>query len=297
MKWPNFVGTLKNCDPVAANLLRARFEIGSGLADGYEPLTAGDEAVALYLSDNGVELRARVSEDSQALGGWEVADPERGVGHRNYTVREYDARTREMIIDVAVHPHGPAIDWFRAAQPGWRLLMAGPRSWYDPPPDATRHILAADLSALPALARILAATPDHIPVTVLAEVLDRSELDYLSTRPNVELIEVLGSGNGVAPTRLSSRLAKLSIVERDYVWLSGEASDTRAAKKQLRALGLTRDRYDIIGYWREDSERWSRRFEERGDEFRKVFDDAISSGASADEATELFEDALERAGL
>ncbi|MFW0788134.1 siderophore-interacting protein [Gordonia sp. CPCC 205333] len=297
MKWPNFVGTLTNCESVAANLLRATFEIGPGTAEGYEPLSAGDEAVALYLSGDGVELHARTSDDSKALGGWEVADPERGLEHRNYTVRSFDTQTREMVIDIAVHEHGPAIDWFRAAQPGWRLLMAGPRSWYSPPSDATRHILAADLAALPALARILADTPDRIPVTVVAEVLDRSEFDYLPARPNTEVLEVIGSGNGVAPTQLSATLSELSFTDGDYCWYSGEASDTRAAKKHLRALGFSRERYDIIGYWRQDAERWARRFEERGDELRKVFDDAITSGASADEATDLFDDALEQAGL
>jgi NADPH-dependent ferric siderophore reductase len=142
----------------------------------------GTERVVRNLPRDGREaLRARPSDNPQALGGWELVDEGRLGGHRNFTVRSYDPASAEMVIDVAEHAHGLAIDWLRAARPGAQVLMAGARSWYSPPA-AGHHVLAGDLAALPALARILAETGPAVAVTVIAEVLDRSEPDYLPVR-------------------------------------------------------------------------------------------------------------------
>lgn len=298
MKWNDFVLTATGVSQVARNLLRLEFEVGEGSGEGYTPIAPGDESIAFYFSPDGAELRAVPSDDPKALGGWEIGDEDRSLGHRNYTVRSYDPGTRRMVVDVAEHGHGPAIDWFRAAQPGWRLLAAGPRSWYEPPGDAVRHVLAGDLAALPALARILEDTPAGIEVTVIAEVLDRSEIDYLPHRPGTEIIEAIGTGNGAAPSRLPELLRTVDLPTDAYLWLAGEAADTRAAKKHVRGLGWARDRADVVGYWRFEAEEWTKRFEAAGeDRLRSVFADALAAGLSRDEATDLYEQALEAAGL
>ncbi|MGN5238783.1 siderophore-interacting protein [Rhodococcus sp. SJ-3] len=297
MKWENFVATLVAREQVAAHLLRARLRIGEGTGNGYLPLAAADESVAFYLSHDGEELHARPSENPNALGGWEIVDEERSAGHRNYTVRSYDAESREMVVDFAEHEHGPAIEWLRAAEPGWRVLMAGPRSWHEPPSSATRHVLAGDLAALPAMARILEQAEPSVHVTVLAEVLDRSELEYLPARQNTDIVELVGSGNGVSRTRLSAALSELDLPADGYCWFSGEAADIRAAKKHLRSLGWSREQYDIVGYWREDAERWTAKFEEQGDELRAVYAAALAEGKSVEEAMDVYEAALEKVGL
>lgn len=298
MKWNDFVLTLAETSRVAENLLRLEFEVGGGTGGGYVPITPGDESVAFYFSPDGEALHARPSDDPGALGGWEIADPERSQGHRNYSVRAYDPETRRMTVDVAEHDHGPAIEWFRAARPGWRLLAAGPRSWYEPASDASCHVLAGDLAALPALARVLEETPEGIDVTVIAEVLDRSEIAYLPERPGTAVIEIIGTGNGAAPSRLPEVLRTVDLPIDGYLWLAGEAADTRAAKKHVRGLGWARDRADVVGYWRHDAEAWTKRFEAAGEErLRAVFAEALAAGKSRDEATDLYEQALEEAGL
>ncbi|WP_371820994.1 siderophore-interacting protein [Tsukamurella sp. PLM1] len=151
---------------------------------------------------------------------------------------------------------------------------------------------------MPALARILEETPAGIDVTVIAEVLDRSELDYLPRRDGAEVIELVGTGNGAAPSRLPEALRSVDLPTDAYLWLAGEAADTRAAKKHVRGLGWSRDRADVVGYWRYDAEAWTKRFEAAGeDRLRAVFADALAAGKSRDEATDLYEQALEAAGL
>lgn len=298
MKWNDFVLTVADSAQVTKNLLRLEFDVDPEAGQGYAPITPGDESIAFYLSGDGDELRTRRSQDPSALGGWELVDPERSRGHRNYTVRSYDPGSRRMVVDIAEHGHGPAMDWFRTARPGWRLLAAGPRSWYAPPADATRHVLAGDLAALPALARILEDTPPEIEVTVLAEVLDSSDTGYLADRPNTEVIELVGSGNGAAPSALAASLHRVDLPTDAYLWLAGEAADTRAAKKHVRGLGWERGRADVVGYWRQDAEVWEKKFEESGGErIRQVYQDALASGKSPDEAIDIYERALEEAGL
>ena len=293
MRWDSFVGTLTGIGHDTPNMIRSTFVVD----DGYVPIEPGDESVALYFSGDGVALRTKQSDGPDSYGGWEVADTERSLGNRNYTIRDYDSTTRELIIDIAEHAHGLAVDWFRRAEPGWQLLMAGPRSWYDPPADAGHHVPGGDLAALPALARILESTPDHIKVTVLAEVIAAEDLSYLPTREGATRIGLVGSGNGTTPSRLSQALAELDPEPDAYVWYSSESADIRSAKKFLRAAGFGRERYDIVGYWRQDSEAWLRRFNERADEFMTVYDEAVAAGQSADEALDTYEQALEEAGL
>ena len=297
MKWDSFVGTFTGIRRVTPNMIRSTFVVDGDGESAYVPIEPGDESVALYFSDNGIALRTAASDAPDAFGGWEIADPERSEGNRNYTIRSYDSVTGELTIDVAEHGRGLAIDWFRRAEPGWQLLMAGPRSWYDPPADAEHHVLGADLAALPALARILENTPDHIAVTVIVEVLDAADLSYLPTHENTSVIELIGSGNGATPTMLASALADLATKPDAYVWYSSESADIRAAKKVLRAAGFPRDRDDLVGYWRQASEAWLKGFNERADEFMKVYDEAVAAGSSADEALDTYEQALEQAGL
>ena len=57
-------------------------------------------------------------------------------------------------------------------------------------------------------------------------------------------------------------------------------------------------RADVVGYWRHDAEAWTKRFEAAGEErLRAVFAEALAAGKSRDEATDLYEQALEAAGL
>ncbi|MDF0531190.1 siderophore-interacting protein [Tsukamurella sp. 8F] len=296
MKWENFVVTLESSERIAANLLRARFAVGGGTGPGYLPIAPGDESIAFYFSGDAEELHARTSTNPKALGGWEIVDDDRSAGHRNYTIRSYDADRQEMVVDFADHPHGPAIDWLRQAEPGWRVLAAGPRSWYAPPTHLTHHVLAGDLAALPALARILESTPDGVRVTVVAEILDRSELAYLPERADTTTIELIG-GNGRSESRLATALPDLDLGDDAYCWLAGEAADTRAAKKHLRGIGWGRERYDIVGYWRANAEEWTRRFEAGADRYRKVYQDALTSGRSPEEALDYYESVLESEGL
>ena len=65
-------------------------------------------------------------------------------------------------------------------------------------------------------------------------------------------------------------------------------------RKHLRGdHGWSADQYDIVGYWRFDSETWDRRYEEVSDEMEAVYEQALADGKGDKVAAEEFDLALE----
>ncbi|UYQ77771.1 siderophore-interacting protein [Glutamicibacter sp. JL.03c] len=259
MAWARFAGTLIDRHNVTENIFRANFEI-STVAPGhdYSPLRVGDESVGLYFARDGVLLGTRETTVPGAHGGWETVEDEANMGRRNLTVRAFDPATGAMSIDVAHHASGVAIDWFDSARPGWRVLMAGARSWHRPPTEASgHHCLIADLAGLPALARILEGTDPGIDVTAVAEVLSPGDLDYLPPHPRLDLVPLIGSGNGVTASRLADHIQQMPGLETaSYHWIAAETAQVRHLKKHLRGLGVDKSQCVAIGYWTDETQ-WS----------------------------------------
>ena len=110
---------------------------------------------------------------------------------------------------------------------------------------------------------------------------------------------IAGSGNGHGPSRLLNSLRRLELPEGPgYVWYAGEAAESRAVRKYLRQdLGWSNDRFTILGYWRVKQEEWLRRYEEVADRLETVYTAAVADGRSEGDALEVYDDALEKAGL
>lgn len=215
---------------------------------------------------------------------------------RNYTVR--GQRGDLIDLDIVLHDHGPGTTWAQRTGPGDRVGLDHARSWYRPAPDARWQLLVTDLSGLPATARILEDLSPAIPVTVIAEVADCADLAYLPEHPRLTVIPSVGTGNGHAPSRLAALVRDLPLPDgRGYCWFAGEAAESRAVRKDLRARGFGRDHYDITGYWRFDSETWDAEFARVEDEVLPVYVRALADGKGDKAAFEEFEEALERVGL
>jgi NADPH-dependent ferric siderophore reductase len=237
----------------------------------------GDEALGIYFPDDG------------------AAEPE----GRNYTIRHRDDGAARVTCDFVLHQRGVGSDWARRATVGDRVTFDHARSWYRPERAARWQLLIADLSGLPALARILDELPDDTAASAIVEVADEADLAYLPPRPDVPLVTTIGTGNGHAPSRLAE-LARAHVHSdgRGYCWFAGEAQATREVRKHLRGdHGWVADQYDIVGYWRLDSETWDRRFEAVSDEMLAVYEQALADGKGDKVAAEEFDLALESIGL
>ena len=94
---------------------------------------------------------------------------------RYYTVRSLTEG--RLTLDVVIHEEGLVTSWAQTDCVGDVVGLGDPKGSFALPPDAGWVVLAGDMTALPAMARILETV--DLPVTVHAEVSDGAMPDYL----------------------------------------------------------------------------------------------------------------------
>jgi NADPH-dependent ferric siderophore reductase len=169
---------------------------------------------------------------------------------RTYTVRKVDHDAQTLDIDFVVHgDEGLAGPWAAAVRPGAPLSLLGPGGGYLPDPDADWHLLAGDLSAVPAIASALEALPADATGVALIEVDAADAVLDLIAPPGVEVRWI------VDPEHLTTRLAD-AVGALD--WPGGRvqvfAHGERESMKTLRRVlfddrGLDRAQVSLSGYW------------------------------------------------
>ena len=217
---------------------------------------------------------------------------------RSYTVRRFDPEKPELVIDFVRHVGGAAATWASQTQTGDVVYLSPAKGWYSPPADTTWQLLLADLTGLPALGRILEELPAGMRAITVAEVATEADRQTFNSAATVSS-QWLVAGNGHESSRLFEVLKQIEFPSGPgYIWFAGEAADSRTVRKYVRReLGWTTDRFTIIGYWRHDQERWLARYEPLEETLEKVYTDAVAKGLSEGDALDVYEDALEKAGL
>jgi NADPH-dependent ferric siderophore reductase len=218
---------------------------------------------------------------------------------RSYTVRSWDPDAHEMVIDFVAHDGGVASPWALGAMPGSVVYLTVAAGWYAPPAEARWQVLLADMTGLPALGRIVEDAGHGLPTIAVAEVIESADRQELELPAGCRVHWIVGSGNGRGPSRLMNALRRLELPEGPgYVWYAGEAAESRAVRKFLRQdLGWSNDAFTILGYWRVKQEEWLRRYEEVAEQLETVYTEAVSHGKSEGDALEIYDTALEKAGL
>ncbi len=176
--------------------------------------------------------------------------PESHPVTRTYTVRRVDAEAQTLDIDFVVHgDEGLAGPWAASVQPGATLSLLGPGGGYRPDADADWHLLAGDLSAVPAIASALEALPPGAAGVALIQVDDDDAVLALEAPAGVEVHWI------VDPAHEVPRLAE---AVRETAWRDGRvqvfAHGERESMKVLRRVlfderGLDRSQVSLSGYW------------------------------------------------
>lgn len=170
---------------------------------------------------------------------------------RYYTVRSWLGG--ELTLDVVVHAEGLVTEWAMRDCVGETVIVTEPKASFELPADAGWLILVGDLTAMPAMARIVSST--SLPTHVFAEFDDNLD-GYLPARPRL-LVDWL-----TPPAPGASELASVVQALRwpegaGYFWMAGESGQMRAIRKHLM-----RERrgtaYDVMGYWRGGAKRQPR---------------------------------------
>lgn len=184
--------------------------------------------------------------------GAETMDAD-GHSARHYTVSGVVDGGFEL--EVFLHGEGPGATWGRTASIGDSVLVSEPKDYYNVPEGSGVRVLVGDLTAVPAIARILAdAGPDEV-FRVVIELPGMGERRTFTTEADVQ-IEWRVGGNGIGPSMIGDALRSLAAegvldpAARPYVWIAGESKDTRKARAQLRhEIGLPISQQRIVGYW------------------------------------------------
>lgn len=179
----------------------------------------------------------------------ETAPQEEWPARRRYTVRSWDAETRELVVDFVVHAdEGVASRWALTAQPGDVLVFEGPSGDYRPTPAADWHLLVGDESALPAIAVIAGARPRSERAIAVIEVQD--ETDELAIDGTEVHWVHRGSAGPGTPDHLVPVVETLAFPPgAGHGYLMGETRSMVALRAVLENRGLAHDAIFVKGYW------------------------------------------------
>jgi NADPH-dependent ferric siderophore reductase len=164
---------------------------------------------------------------------------------RYYTVRSW--ADGELTLDIVVHDHGLVTEWAAGDCVGDVVTIGAAKGSFDMPASAGWLLLVGDLTALPAIARIIETAPAGVDVRAWVEIPDAPLTDY-----------VAGDAITWVPVPHDAETATAAIVDGlawpegdGYFWMAGESAQMRAIRKHLmREVKLPTSAYDVMGYWR-----------------------------------------------
>jgi NADPH-dependent ferric siderophore reductase len=169
---------------------------------------------------------------------------------RTYTPRRYDPAAGTLEIWFLLHGDGPAAVWAQRARPGDKLAVAGPGGRFSVEPLADHWWLAADESAIPAVATLLDALPETVTVDAHIEVDGPEDEVELTGRAKATVTwHHRRPGDFGGELKTAARAAV--IPESARAWVACEAAAMRDIRRFLtRERGIGLDRLVTRGYWR-----------------------------------------------
>ncbi|MEM7217279.1 MAG: siderophore-interacting protein [Pseudomonadota bacterium] len=172
---------------------------------------------------------------------------------RSYTIRAFDARREMLTLDFVDHgDSGPASAWARRAEPGAAVTIRGPGEKKLADPAADWFFLAADLSALPALAvnlEVLRRDASGYAIIEVPSLDDRQNIDA----PTGIDVQWIVNEDAAAPNRalVDTVLRQPWLEGRAYPWFAGEFDGMRALRKYFRdERGIDRKAMYLSCYWK-----------------------------------------------
>lgn len=173
---------------------------------------------------------------------------------RTYTVRAIDRAARRLTLDVVTHGDtGYAGPWAMGAQAGDRAVVMGPGGGYSPDAEASWHLLAGDLSAMPAVAAALEALPSDAKGVALLEVELEEDVLELQAPSGVEVSWLVNPDTDDVDhlARAVDAAAWPEDVSEGavQVFVHGERESIKAVRQVLKRREVPRSAISISGYW------------------------------------------------
>ncbi|GAU86438.1 siderophore-interacting protein [Bosea sp. BIWAKO-01] len=208
-----------------------------------------DEYIRLFFPDPATGELVLPTIDAE--GRWVLPEERQRIRYSTYTVRSFDSARCELEIDLVVHDGGKASDWARDAEIGARIVINNPRGLYARPDALDRQILIADATGLPAVARILEQTPEHVASRVFIEVADETHEQPLPDHRLATTTWFHCRDGETDRSRLIDLLASEQLDDgRTYLWAAAEKAVVRTLRAQSEELKQSgAERQKIVAYW------------------------------------------------
>jgi len=178
--------------------------------------------------------------------------PEGGTGRRDYTIRSFDRKKRQLAMDFVLHGTTPSPEWARCAAAGDVLQVRGPRGRTVIDETADWHLFCGDETCLPAILHMLESLPENAKVHVFLEVGGPGDRQKVPEAFATSVTWVDRGGKDAGPnTLLLDRLAAFELPQgRGHAYIIGETSNVRAQRRHLVERGLEKSQISSEGYWR-----------------------------------------------
>lgn len=290
-----FAATVTGRRALSTHLVTISLEIDGDFAGTGVP----DEYLRVLIPPAGTELVLPTIDEN-----YTVTFPDGAIepASRVYTISDLriaDGRT-EIDLDIALHDQGVGSEWARRCAPGDRVGLVEPHGLYAATPDVGWQLLAADITGLPALARILRGLEVGQRVNAVVVLTDEGDRIALPSPADVEVNWIMVDHESLISEALSGSVAGADLpVDDRYVWFAGEARASRAVRKYLRReLGWPQSDFYTCGYWQLDAEKWNARYEQVAEQVTAQAIEAQQANADDEGAyLDALDDIYDRAGL
>lgn len=172
---------------------------------------------------------------------------------RSYTVRRFDARLKELDLEVVSHgDSGPGARWINSARVGDDATIVGPGPCQPINLDADWFLLAGDMSAFPAISVNLDRLPNDARGYLVLEVLDEKDKQSLELPDTMDVIWIVNSDPDSADTQLEECVRQLPWLDGQVaVWAAGEFGAARALRQYFRhERAVPREYMYVSSYWK-----------------------------------------------
>lgn len=257
----NFLASVVSIGHLTPSMIRVVLKLDGGerlLASGHP-----DEWVRLAVpADAATPVVLPVLKEN---GRWEMPEGADYAPNRPYTVRRWNAKSCEMVLDMVVHEGGVAASWAMGAKVGDIVGICNPEGRFWLPKGSRWLLMLTDITGLPAVGRVLEELPEGFRAVVHVEIpsdADRQEIgEMIRTLADVEV--TWHACHGLRPERPG--YTELPRIAREitalpegpgYIYIAGEAKAAAECRKHFRdALGFDKRRIEAVGYWIEGQAR------------------------------------------
>lgn len=234
-----------------------------GGLEGYASTGIPDEYIRVLIAPPGAELALPQIDEK-----WAITYPEGAVepDFRVYTISDHrvvNGKT-QIDLDIALHDQGAGSTWAKSCKPGDVVGLVEPHGLYAAPADVGWQLLVADITGLPAVARILRGLSPEQKAVVHIVLTDAGDEIALPSAADVDLTWQIVERDTDICEALSEAVTSRELPDSDrYVWLAGEARSSRAVRRHLRReLKWPQADFYTCGYWQIEAEKWNARYEE-----------------------------------